>query len=126
MDKYFLKIINYLVPLQTDKKTEMRPKKTSIALMLTAVALIVACGYGRPRAALAVADATDGPELPAYGESEDIVRHLGYTASYNHSTLCPDWFHPEELRGSDRRRGVWQLCPPLSCRSHRNGGSPRG
>ena len=69
----------------------MRPKKTSIALMLTAVALIVACGYGRPRAALAVADATEGAELPAYGEAEDIVRHLGYTASYNHTTLCPDW-----------------------------------
>ena len=30
-------------------------------------------------------------EIPAYDASEDIVRHLGYTASYNHMTLCPDW-----------------------------------
>ena len=29
-------------------------------------------------------------EIPAYDASEDIVRHLGYTASYNHTTLCPD------------------------------------
>lgn len=30
-------------------------------------------------------------ELPEYGEEEDIVRHTGYTASYNHGTLVPDW-----------------------------------
>ena len=77
--------------MQTDNKTEMRPKKTSIALMLTAVALTVACGYGRPHVPIAAADTTDGPEMPAYGAAEDIVRHLGYTASYNHTTLCPDW-----------------------------------
>lgn len=33
----------------------------------------------------------DGLELPQYGSEEDIVVHTGYTASYNHSTLCPDW-----------------------------------
>ena len=32
-----------------------------------------------------------GVELPAYGEEEDIVKHQGYTAAYNHTTLCPDW-----------------------------------
>lgn len=32
-----------------------------------------------------------GLELPAYGEEEDIVVHLGYTASYNHTTLTPNW-----------------------------------
>ncbi|MBR1550526.1 MAG: DNA/RNA non-specific endonuclease [Bacteroidales bacterium] len=32
-----------------------------------------------------------GLELPAYGPEEDIIVHLGYTASYNHTTLCPDW-----------------------------------
>ena len=32
-----------------------------------------------------------GLEIPAYNASEDIVVHLGYTASYNHTTLCPDW-----------------------------------
>lgn len=36
-------------------------------------------------------DGGSGIELPAYGHDEDIVRHLGYTASYNHITLCPDW-----------------------------------
>ena len=30
-------------------------------------------------------------EIPEYSEDEDIVRHLGYTASYNHGTLVPDW-----------------------------------
>lgn len=35
--------------------------------------------------------AQQGLEIPAYDASEDIVRHLGYTASYNHTTLCPDW-----------------------------------
>lgn len=32
-----------------------------------------------------------GFELPEYGPDEDIVVHTGYTASYNHTTLCPDW-----------------------------------
>lgn len=35
---------------------------------------------------------TDGhPELPEYAQREDIVVHTGYTASYNHTTLLPDW-----------------------------------
>lgn len=32
-----------------------------------------------------------GIEIPAYDPAEDIVVHLGYTASYNHTTLLPDW-----------------------------------
>ena len=32
-----------------------------------------------------------GFELPEYGADEDIVCHIGYTASYNHGTLVPDW-----------------------------------
>lgn len=32
-----------------------------------------------------------GTELPYYSDDEDIVKHLGYTASYNHTTLCPNW-----------------------------------
>lgn len=35
--------------------------------------------------------ALTGVELPATVPDEDIVRHLGYTAGYNHTTLCPDW-----------------------------------
>lgn len=34
---------------------------------------------------------SEGVELPAYGDQEDIVKHQGYTASYNHTTLCPNW-----------------------------------
>lgn len=29
--------------------------------------------------------------MPAHDATEDIVVHLGYTASYNHTTLIPDW-----------------------------------
>lgn len=60
-------------------------------LMLTAVVLFVACGCSRRGDVMAQTPATAGAELPAYGDGEDIVRHLGYTASYNHLTLCPDW-----------------------------------
>ena len=32
-----------------------------------------------------------GLEIPECDDSEDIVAHIGYTASYNHRTLVPDW-----------------------------------
>ena len=53
------------------------------------VLLLAACGFTVP-------DNGGAPlggdiELPAYSDTEDIVRHVGYTASYNHTTLCPDW-----------------------------------
>ncbi len=35
--------------------------------------------------------ALTGVEMPATAPGEDVVRHLGYTAGYNHTTLCPDW-----------------------------------
>ena len=73
--------------------------------MLTAVVLLVACGYGRGGDANAQpAVQQSGAELPSYTASEDIVRHTGYTASYNHTTLCPDWvaweLTAEEASGS--------------------------
>ena len=34
---------------------------------------------------------SQGFELPEYDLDEDIVRHIGYTASYNHGTLVPNW-----------------------------------
>lgn len=40
-----------------------------------------------------------GFELPEYGADEDIVRHTGYTASYNHGTLVPDWVAWELTKG---------------------------
>ena len=46
----------------------------------------------------------EGFEIPSYGPNEDVVRHLGYTASYNHRTLVPDWvaweLTAEEARGN--------------------------
>ena len=59
--------------------------------MLTAVMLFVACGYSRPCDVVAIPDGHAGAELPTIADDEDIVRHTGYTASYNHTTLCPDW-----------------------------------
>ena len=32
-----------------------------------------------------------GLELPEYSVDEDIIVHTGYTASYNHQTLVPNW-----------------------------------
>lgn len=37
------------------------------------------------------ASPAEGWEIPAYDATEDIVVHLGYTASYNHTTLLPNW-----------------------------------
>lgn len=30
-------------------------------------------------------------EIPAFSKSEDIVSHIGFTASYNHEMLIPNW-----------------------------------
>lgn len=34
---------------------------------------------------------TEKLEYPAFTEEEDIICHIGYTTSYNHTTLVPDW-----------------------------------
>ena len=57
-----------------------------LLLTLTALSCSPRTGNSQP-----VPVATDGPEVPAYADQEDVVRHLGYTASYNHQTLCPNW-----------------------------------
>ncbi len=69
----------------------MQLLRNRIILMLTAVLLFVACGYSQQGDVLAQPVSASGAELPAYTSDEDIVRHAGYTASYNHTTLCPDW-----------------------------------
>lgn len=32
-----------------------------------------------------------GTELPSFADGEDCLLHTGYAASYNHTTLCPNW-----------------------------------
>jgi len=59
----------------------------SMAAVLLAV-VMAACGYSVPDRDTTP---TAGAEIPEYADNEDIVRHLGYTASYNHTTLCPNW-----------------------------------
>ena len=63
--------------------------------------LVSTCASVEPRRSM---PAGDSVEIPAYAAEEDIVRHLGYTASYNHTTLLPNWvaWHltAEESRGS--------------------------
>jgi endonuclease G len=82
-----------------------------------------------------VSDVVDGLELPAYGEDEDIVVHLGYTASYNHLTLCPDWVAWEltaaEADGDSNGNYSFSRDPdvsdPKACREdYRNSGYDKG
>ena len=57
-------------------------------LMIILTLLLATCsGVGTQQTVSSV----EKVEIPAYDASEDIVEHLGYTASYNHTTLCPDW-----------------------------------
>ena len=58
------------------------------ALTFILLLLLATCSTGGGRCA---SPSAEGLELPAYDASEDIVVHLGYTASYNHTTLIPDW-----------------------------------
>ena len=57
-------------------------------LLYIATMLFAACGFTVPQT---VDHGLNEPELPQYADTEDIVRHLGYTASYNHTTLIPNW-----------------------------------
>ncbi len=67
----------------------------------------------------AVADTVpDGVELPAYDATEDIVVHLGYTASYNHLTLVPDWvaweLTADECRGTNEQGRQFSRDPDVA------------
>lgn len=57
-------------------------------LMVILSLLVATCTAQVPQQPLS---ASAGLELPAYGEEEDIVVRTGYTASYNHTTLTPNW-----------------------------------
>ena len=63
-----------------------------VELMLTLAAVLFAsCGFAVPDGAVADTVSHSGMELPEYSDTEDIVSHTGYTASYNHVTLTSDW-----------------------------------
>jgi endonuclease G len=60
-----------------------------VLMVLLTLFLATCTSVETPRATSAVGEKE--VEIPTYDASEDIVRHLGYTASYNHTTLCPNW-----------------------------------
>ena len=70
---------------------EMGHFNSCTVLTLTAVMMLAGCGHGQSGVVMAQSSTVAGVEIPVYSQDEDIVRHLGYTASYNHVTLCPDW-----------------------------------
>lgn len=84
--------------------------------LLTLLAAVVAggCVPASGRIGTAGADAakvchdTDGLEIPAYGADEHVVVYDGFTSSYNHTTLIPDWVAYElletELNGEYRTK----------------------
>jgi len=59
-------------------------------------------------------------ELPAITDSEDIVTHIGFTASYNHETLIPNWvayeLTREEVNGSEKGDESFQWDPDIKGR----------
>lgn len=65
-------------------------KINTIATWMLAALLGASCMSGGASAQSAD-DRSEAYELPEWQPDEDIVRHLGYTASYNHLTLTPDW-----------------------------------
>ena len=57
-------------------------------LLFIVCLMLAACTSAGTRQVVATGD---GHEIPVHESTEDIVRHLGYTASYNHTTLIPNW-----------------------------------
>lgn len=59
-------------------------------------------------------------ELPAFSNSEDIVSHIGFTASYNHEMLIPNWvayeLTAEECEGTLRGKESFCWDPELKGR----------
>ena len=66
-----------------------------LLFLLCILALVAgaACSFRAPDSRMPLGEGlhSDGLELPSFAPEADIVRHLGYTAAYNHTTLCPDW-----------------------------------
>jgi len=59
-------------------------------------------------------------ELPAFSNSEDIVSHIGFTASYNHEMLIPNWvayeLTAEECEGTQKGKESFCWDPDLKGR----------
>ena len=61
-------------------------------LILIATTLLSTCGA--TMAPPATGDSIDHParlETPAYDTDEHIIEYNGFTVSYNHTTLVPNW-----------------------------------
>ena len=56
-------------------------------------------------------------ELPAISNGDDVVEHLGYTASYNHEWLIPNWvayeLTREELNGTTKGEESFRWDPDI-------------
>lgn len=65
----------------------------------------------------AVVEKNQRLELPAISDKRDIVEHLGYTASYNHEWLIPNWvayeLTREELNGTTKGEESFQWDPDI-------------
>ena len=72
-------------------KTLLKP----LALFALAFAIYGGCVPVADKAADSVAPKAqaeiEGLELPVYDDTEDILTYTGYTSSYNHQTLVPNW-----------------------------------
>lgn len=62
-----------------------------IVLSLLMCCLSSQCVSGQKAEAQPKVSPTDKLEYPAFTDEEDIICHIGYTTSYNHTTLVPDW-----------------------------------
>lgn len=88
----------------------MYPILTIIANGLLTFLLVGSCSLPALPETTSVSDTTRQSvsatlmELPAYGDEEDIILYDGFTSSYNHVTLVPNWVAyeliAEELDGS--------------------------
>ncbi len=91
-------------------------------IIIILASLILCCGC-RPRAQETLqprqlpVKVPEGVELPEYAQDEDIVVHSGYTASYNHTTLVPDWvaweLTAEEAQGTIEQQRQFSRDPEV-------------
>lgn len=58
--------------------------------------------------------------LPKISSDDDIVNHIGFSASYNHNTLCPNWvayeLTAEKVKGSFKGKESFRWDPVLKGR----------